>query len=423
MLYDLAFLLFSLFYLPALIFKGKLHGEMPERFGVYGKDKRAALEAAKGCIWIQAVSVGEVALCKNLIPRIMERFPGKSIILSTITKTGNDLARKLYSKEAIVIYFPLDFSFVAGKVVAMIKPSLYIMVETEIWPNVVREISRSGAPSVMINGRISDRSFGKYLLVKGFLKDTLGRIGLFCMQSKLDAERVTVLGAPPEKVKITGTMKFDTDMSPGALDTKKTKEAIGLRDDEELLVAGSTHPGEEEIILTVYKDLVARFPKLKLLIAPRHVERAGEVERVVKGFGFRVSRIGMHVPDSRLPTPDTRIFILDQMGVLSSFYSIATIVYIGGSLVKHGGQNPLEAAALERPIVFGPHMFNFRTVTALLVEAGAAVQVRDARQLSEEIESLLKAPDRRSRLGASAKKVVDANRGVTERNVEEIVKL
>ncbi len=183
MLYDIAFAIFSIFYLPALIFKGKLHEDFGERFARYDADTRVRLAAAKGTIWIQAVSVGEVALCKSLIPEIKKRFPSRTIVLSTITKTGQGLARKLFSKDAIIIYFPLDFSFTARKAVSLIKPALYVMVETEIWPSVLEAVSRSGAKSVMINGRISDRSFWKYMLAKVFLKKTLKYVSLFCMQS------------------------------------------------------------------------------------------------------------------------------------------------------------------------------------------------------------------------------------------------
>jgi len=202
-------------------------------------------------------------------------------------------------------------------------------------------------------------------------------------------------------------MKFDTDMLSGVTDTKMAKELIGLKDGEDLLVAGSTHPGEEEMLIVAYNELIVRFPKLKLLIAPRHVERAEGIRKMISNAGFDGSRV----------------IVIDKIGVLNNFYPIATIIYIGGSLVKHGGQNPLDAAALGKAIVFGPHMFNFKVVAALLIDGGGAIQVLDERQLSGVIGSLLDSVGRRSELGDCAKRVVDANRGVTARNVEEITKL
>ncbi|MFH1189177.1 MAG: glycosyltransferase N-terminal domain-containing protein, partial [Candidatus Omnitrophota bacterium] len=213
MLYDIGFFIFSIFYLPTLIFRGKLHGDFGERFGSYSSQKRSRLAAGRSAIWIQAVSVGEVALCKSLIPMIREHFPESSIVFSTITKAGNELARKLFSKDAVIIYFPLDFSFIVKKAVSLIKPKVYVMVETEIWPNILKALSASGARTILVNGRISDRSFGKYELAKPFLRSTLERIGAFCMQSETDARRIIALGAPKERVRVTGTMKFDINIT------------------------------------------------------------------------------------------------------------------------------------------------------------------------------------------------------------------
>jgi len=175
MLYDIGFLIFSIIYLPVLLFKGKLHGEFPERFGRYAPAKEKALLSGRSRIWIQAVSVGEVAVCKSLIPLLKEKFPGHGLVISTITKPGNDLAKKLFSKDAVLIYFPLDFGFTVRRAVKYIRPGIYIMIETEIWPNLLNELSLNSIPSVMINGRISDRSIGKYMLVKPFLKNVLSK--------------------------------------------------------------------------------------------------------------------------------------------------------------------------------------------------------------------------------------------------------
>ncbi|MBN1526735.1 MAG: 3-deoxy-D-manno-octulosonic acid transferase [Candidatus Omnitrophica bacterium] len=415
MLYDIAFLIFSLFYLPALIFKGKMHRDFLQRFGKYDPVTLATLEYFKSAIWIQAVSVGEVALCKSLIPQLKERFPGRPIVLSTITKTGNDLAKREFSQYAAVIYFPLDLSFIARRVVNMVKPSVYIMVETEIWPGVLRELSREKVPSIIINGRISDRSFGKYKLARPFLKRTLSGISRFCMQSDLDAERIIEMGAAAGKVRITGSMKFDA-----AGDTKAGAPvpSVRLKPGEELFVAGSTHDGEEDAVISAYKTLTGEFPDLRLLVAPRHITRVADVEKAVRGAGFEPVRVskcqGVKASD---------VLVLDTIGHLKDFYSVATLVFIGGSLVKHGGQNPIEPALFEKPIIFGPHMFNFKAIAASFVNNGGAVQVDGPAGLLEECRRLLRDKPARQALGANAKRTVAENRGATGKNIEAIADL
>lgn len=421
MLYDIGFLIFSLIYLPTLIFKGKLHGDFGERFGVYSSAKRAALEGGKDVIWIQAVSVGEVALCRSLIPMVRKNFPESSIVFSTITRSGNELARKLFSKDAVILYFPLDFSFVVKKAVALIRPKFYVMVETEIWPNLLKTLSEGRVRTILINGRISDRSFGKYELAKPFLKNTLHNIGAFCMQSETDARRVMALGAPEEKVRVTGTMKFDISMAcDGSGET--VKAAIKPEVGDELLVAGSTHRGEEEIVLSVFKRLSLDFPNLRLLIAPRHVERTGEVERLIRRLGFTPMRISK-LPVSNNPTSATCVFILDTIGRLNEAFSIASVVFIGGSLVKHGGQNPLEPAVFGKPVIFGPHMFNFRSVVDVLMAGDAAIQIKEGEGLFENVSLLLSDRNRMRDLGWNAKRALTANRGATALNIEAMKRL
>jgi 3-deoxy-D-manno-octulosonic-acid transferase len=428
MLYDIGFFVFSIFYMPALIFKGKLHKDFGERFGIYSGRKLSELRAAREVIWIQAVSVGEVSLCKSLIPAIRERFPDSSIVFSTITKTGNELARKLFSEYAVIIYFPLDFSFVVKRAVSLIKPTIYIMVETEIWPNLLKTLAAGGVRTILVNGRISDRSFGKYELARPMLGNTLKRIGAFCMQSETDARRIIAMGAPKDKVRVTGTMKFDIDtVSAGSGEGIKT--VLGLRAGDELIVAGSTHKGEERALLGAFKRLACDFPGLRLLIAPRHVERAGEIEKLVKSFGFspvRVSKLsgpyGVAIRSSE-PKHAPHVFILDTIGSLNEAFSAATLVFIGGSLIKHGGQNPLEPAAFGKPVLFGPHMFNFRNIVEALLANDAAVQLKEGEDPHDAIVSMLKDRNRMRDLGWNAKRAITANRGATLRNIEAIMGL
>ncbi|MBI5143838.1 MAG: 3-deoxy-D-manno-octulosonic acid transferase [Candidatus Omnitrophica bacterium] len=422
MLYDIGFLIFSIIYLPTLLFKGKLHGNFLERFGIYEKCKRDSLSSGEERIWIQAVSVGEVSLCRALIPLLKGKFPDKEIVLSTITRTGNDLAKKIFSGEAVVIYFPLDFSFIVKKVVSLIRPGLYIMVETEIWPNMIKETSDNKIPSILINGRISDKSFGMYRLAKLFLKDILTKIDKFCMQSEIDAERIISLGAPSGRVGVTGSMKFDIEAAGDAESAQKMRESLGLKADAQLLVAGSTHNGEEDIVIEVFKNLLREFPGLNLLIAPRHVERVAEVERAARQFGFESARVSsLQLKAYSLKRPF--VFILDTIGQLKDVYAIATLVFMGGSLVKHGGQNPIEPAVSEKAILFGPYMFNFKDIASIFLKNGAAIQVMNKKDLLEKAKSLLKDSAARIQLGQNAKRTVSENRGATERNLDAAVHL
>jgi len=419
MLYDIAFFMFSIFYLPTLLFKGKLHREFLERFGIFSRDKEVSLASGKDVIWIQAVSVGEVSLCKGLLPLLKERFPHSSIVLSTVTKTGNDLAKNLFSNTATVIYFPLDFTFIVKKVVAKIRPKIYVMVETEIWPNLLKEVYRGSIPAILINGRISNKSFGKYKLVRPFLKNILEEISLFCMQSKVYAERIISLGAPESKVRVTGNMKFDVNIAQGDKSVNRMRELIGLKDGQELFVAGSTHNGEEEAILEAFKALVKDFPKLKLLIAPRHIDRVSEVEKTVKRCGLVSQRISNL--NTERTTPDGQgVLILDTIGQLNDVYAISTLVFVGGSLIRHGGQNPIEPAVLEKPVLFGPHMFNFNNITNVLLGNNAAMQVVDGKDLFEKSRFLLSNREELSSLGRNAKRIVLENRGATVENLKAI---
>lgn len=419
MLYTIGFLIFSVFYLPTLLLKGKLHRDFAERFARYDGQKARALLSGRDRIWIQAVSVGEVGLCREFVPLLRSRFPDHDIVISTITKTGNDLAKRIFSADATVIYFPLDLGPIVKKAVEMIKPCLYVMVETEIWPNLLKELRARSVPSVLINGRISDRSIGKYMLVRPFLKEALASIKVFCMQDTIDAERIVKMGAPPDRVKVTGNMKFDVSVPEMAEDSRKIRASLGLADGEELIVAGSTHGGEEEMIVGAFKEVSREYTGLRLLIAPRHIERAGEVESAVKKAGFKPVRVS-EMDGRRTADGERRILILDTIGRLNEAYSAAALVFIGGSFVKHGGQNPIEPAALAKPILFGPHMFNFKYAANALLDNGGALQVSGMDDLAAKFKLLMKDGAQRNRLGENAKMTVLKNKGAAKKNIEEI---
>ena len=450
-LYDIIFILVFLFwYLPEYLFKGKFHSGFLMRLGIFPRQIRQRL-AGKQTIWLHAVSVGEVLAARELLEGLRKEYPQRQIVISTVTPTGNAVARKIAAPQDLVIYLPLDISFIAAAVVRRINPLLVIIAETELWPNLIGVLNRRKVPIITVNARISDGSFRGYGLIRFLIRPVLNKISLFCLQGETDAQRLAALGASPEKLRVTGNMKFDNaDYSalrdPATRDAEHRKR-LGLGEKERLLTAGSTHPGEEEMILRVYKGLLKDFPGLKLLIAPRHPERSKEIGRLALNYGFdpifisklQPSAIGHRPPghglasykpegdgaasDSRSHSQSHRlstVFILDTIGQLTSFYAVSDIVFVGKSLVNKGGQNILEPAFFAKPILFGPHMFNFREITALFLANQAAVMVKDEEDLSQKIQFLLANPDEVDRLGRAGKELLNRNQGATKRNLEAI---
>jgi len=417
-IYDLIILTFALIYLPVYLFKRKFHPGFSMRFGVLPRELK--LNAP---IWVHAVSVGEVMAVKNLIGELRTAYPGKHFFISTVTPTGNKIARGITKESDFVAYFPLDLSFIVRSVVNKIKPSLFIIMETEIWPNLISYLHQRDILIVLVNARISDRSFKGYLCIKFLLKPILNKISFFCCQTKNDEERFLRLGVPKEKIRVTGNMKFDgTDYSDKKIadSADKYRSLLELKAEEKLWVCGSTHPGEEEIILDVYKRLIHEFPQLKLLIAPRHPERSKEVERIVSGFGFRAVFASdfPYKPCNCIARP---VFILDVIGELLYYYNIATIVFVGGSLIKKGGHNILEPANLGKPVITGPYMFNFRDIAGLFRENNASLLAYNQEALRQDVKDLLKNPDKITGLTQAAKLVILQNQGATQRNLKNII--
>ncbi|MBI4972652.1 MAG: 3-deoxy-D-manno-octulosonic acid transferase [Candidatus Omnitrophica bacterium] len=375
-IYNLLFTFIIAIYFPIYLFKRKFHQGFLLRLGILPKN----LDLDRP-IWLHAVSVGEAMVAKNLLEELRIIYPDKKFVLSTVTTTGNKIARTIAQNSDFVTYLPLDFSFVVRSVIDRINPSLFILVETEYWPNLISYLYQKNIPIAVVNGRVSDQSFRGYALIKIFLKSILKKIDLFCVQTSRDAERLIRLGAPKNRVQVTGNMKFDLKEQVLSFDVS----GLQLKEEEQLLVCGSTHPGEEEIILNVYDKLLKEFPNLRLLIAPRHPERSEEIERQ-----------------------------------LLSFYSIADIVFVGGSLTKTGGHNILEPAALSKPILFGPQMFNFRDIADLFLKEKAALLIRNQKEFADKIRYLLQNPSPASLLGQRAKELIQRNQGATLRSAELI---
>jgi 3-deoxy-D-manno-octulosonic-acid transferase len=412
-LYNLAFLIFAIIWLPVYLFRGKFHKGFSARLG-----KLPANLNLDRPIWIHAVSVGEAASVAGLAEELRRLYPDKKFVISTVTATGNKIAKRIAKEGDLVTYLPLDLSWIVRSTIDRINPSIFIIAETEIWPNLIRYLRKKNIPVITVNGRISDKSFKGYLGIKLLIKPVLEKVSLFCVQSERDAERFKALGVAAEKVKVTGNMKFDIFGKVTVESGQDYRSMLRIKTDEKLLVAASTHPKEERIILDVYKELSTKFSGLRLLIAPRHPERAHEIFGLIKRSGFNSARISRII---REPPKDRRtIFILDTIGQLLNFYSICDIVFVGGSLIKKGGHNILEPAALARPVIFGPNMFNFRDITELFLLNRAAIMVHNDLELTENIEGLLKDPAKAKELGEAGRRLIQQNQGATLKNAHEI---
>lgn len=415
-LYDLVFLIVTIIYLPVYLFRRKFHRGFWQRLGFIRWQANPERP-----IWIHAVSVGEAASIRGLVSGLRKNYPQKRLIISTVTATGNKIAQGLAGKGDLVTYLPLDFSFIVRGVIDKINPELFVIAETEIWPNLISYIEYKKIPVAIVNGRISDASYKGYMLARFILKSILRKVSLFCVQTQLDAQRLLALGVDKERVVVTGNMKFDNVLSlPDKEDSCALKEKLGLADDEKILVAGSTHPEEEEPVLAAYKKLLDEDVKLRLILAPRHPERAQEIVNLTRKFDLDPATISSLKFPAREHMSSSTVFILDTIGQLIDYYAIADIVFVGGSLVKTGGHNILEPASLNKPVLFGPYMFNFRDIAELFLKNQAAIKVQDGNGLEAAIKSLLGDPRQAQGLGSRARELLAKNQGAVKRNLDRL---
>lgn len=406
-LFDLLFLFYIVLYLPILVLRGKWHGGFAERFGFLPAEKRKVLLLRRN-IWVHAVSVGEVVAIDGLIRRLQREYPDKGIVLSVTTKTGHALAQKKYPQGLVILWAPLDLSLTVRAFVSAVDPVCYIAAETELWPNLFRQLDEKGVPVLVVNGRISDQAFPKYLWVKGLLKGTLRRVKLFCMQSMLDQERILALGARPESVRMVGNIKFDQVSSPAV-----SGGCAALTAEHQVLLAASTHPGEEDLLINAFLRFRSRYPRLRLVLAPRHPERAPAVARLVQKVGLQT------VFFSKGPSPlaSDEVLIVDTIGHLAGLYSAATVVVMGKSFTAQGGHNVIEPAVWGKAILVGPYMQNFRDITRAFLAEGAIVQSANPASLEQKVDELLADPQECRVLGDRAISVVERNRGATDRTM------
>ncbi len=374
---------------------------------------------AERSIWIHAVSVGEVLTARPLARDLRARYPRLRVFLSMTTLAGQQLARRSVHDVDAVFYFPFDLGIFVRRTLDLVRPRLFLMMETEIWPNLLRECRTRGVKTAIVNGRLSQRSYPRYRLAKPFIGRILDDIDRFCVQSEESARRFIDLGANPGHITVTGSLKFDSleIASPSIQGRARDRVLRHFRipPSRPVVVAGSTMKGEEATVLRAFRRLRNASPNTLLVIAPRHPERFADVAQMCREEGLKTA-LRSELPIDAEPRAD--VVVLDSIGELATIYQIATVVFVGGSLVATGGHNVLEPAVFGKPIVFGPHMENFAEIADAFVANGAGIQVRGDRELDDVLTALMGDPVRRARLGAAARALVEANRGAKDKTLE-----
>jgi 3-deoxy-D-manno-octulosonic-acid transferase len=404
--------------LPWFLWKGRKTGRYTRTF----RERMGGLPVSlnvdgERSIWVHAVSVGEALTIRPLVPALRESFPELRLFLSTSTVTGNAVAARGARDLDGLFYAPLDWPGPVRKALSVVNPALLLLVETELWPNLIHEARRRGARVAVVNGRISDNSFGRYRLVRPFLRRVLAEVDLFLMQGEAYAERIQSLGAPAERVRVVGNLKFDA-VEPGRPPERLVRLIQGSEArSRSIWIAGSTMAGEEELVLRAFHKVRERVSNAALMIVPRHAERFDAVPAVIEAAGFRCRR--RSTLDSGA-WAEGEVLLLDTLGELAQLYSLASVVFVGGSLVPTGGHNVLEPAMAGRAVVVGPHMENFPDIARAFLSEEALVQVSTPEELGREVASLMLDEPRRRALEDRARGVVERNRGALRRTVDAL---
>ncbi|HTG01248.1 MAG TPA: 3-deoxy-D-manno-octulosonic acid transferase [Nitrospirota bacterium] len=413
-IYNLVLIAATIALFPVILFKlltvPKYRGGLTQKLG---RLRKSVMRVIKGTrpIWVHAVSVGEVMAAHPMIKELKKKYPDRKLILSTVTVTGNYTAQRRVPEADAVFYFPFDYPWIVRRVIQGLNPVIVLVAETELWPNFFRELKRAGIPSAVINGRISPKSHRNYVKFRGFFRQVFEQVTLFCMQSEEDAARIQDIGAPSDRVIITGNLKFDQKIPTSQI------VPVTVAQGSKVITAGSTHRGEESALLEIFARLREKYPKLVLIIAPRHPERFDEVEGLINNAGYECQR------RTRVRGTVKDVLLLDTIGELRAFYGICDIAFIGGSLVKVGGHNLLEPAAMKKPVVFSRFMFNFKEISEALLSAGGGIMVRDKNDLYDKLDNLLSDPERARRMGERAYGVIIANSGSARKTLDAIGRL
>lgn len=422
-LYNLTLLAGLVLVAPYYAFKilvaGKYRRSIGQKLGILPAETTSALEG-RPRIWVHAVSVGEVTAAAPIVAALKGKLPGACIILSTGTETGQAMARGLVPQATVRMYFPLDLPWIVKRVIGRIDPDVVVLTETELWPNFLRVCAKREIPAVLVNGRISPRSFRRYSRTSFFWRDVLASVREIGVISAVDADRIRAIGAPPQKVRVMGNAKYDSLASRVSGETWSLKAGqLQVGADALVLVAGSTHEGEEAVVLRVYRELLRERPGLRLILVPRHPER-GPAVRDLAAQGGHACILMSEIRAGRVPRDE--VVVVDVIGELFGLYSLATVVYCGGSLVPKGGQNILEPAAWGKVVFYGPSMEDFLGEKALLEEAGAGICMRDENELLEGMKKILSDPAERGRRGSEGQRLVLSSRGAAERYAAMIVR-
>jgi 3-deoxy-D-manno-octulosonic-acid transferase len=422
LLYTLLMAIGLTFALPFYLWRGRSSGKylrtFRARLGNLPPDLPLGQEGP--AIWIHAVSVGEVLAARPLVEALSQRLPRHRVFVSTTTLTGNAVAGQSVRGAAGLFYAPFDFPGPVKRALRAVDPVVLVLVETEIWPNLIHEARRRGAKVVMVNGRISPRSFSRYRLVRGLLSRVLAEVDLFLMQGQAHAKRIRELGAPEDRVHVTGNLKFDAAEPPRVSQALARGLGPAARGGRLLVVAGSTSAGEDESVIAAFLRVRQQVPEAALLIAPRKPERFAEVPALLEAAGLRC-RLRSALDEQ--PWSGDEVVLLDTLGELAQVYALADVVFVGGSLVPQGGHNVLEPAVAGKAIVVGPHMENFQEIADQFLSEDALVVVSSEEELAAELCDLLADPERRKRLGDKAKTLVERNRGAVARTVEALAQL
>lgn len=418
--YNILFAIGMLAILPRAIVRMRRRGgyarNFGQRFARYSPEMMARFLDG-GRVWVHAVSVGELFVAFRFMKEFRARRPDVKFVLSTTTSTGYGIAEKEVADPDALIYLPVDFPAIMKRALSIIRPKALVLVECELWPNLIRLAHRGGIPVILINGRISDHSYSGYSKLRVFTRPLLAQVDLLCAQSEDDRQKLANLGADPARLHVVGSAKYDmtADNGDGEERARAALQAAGIAPDRLILLGGSTWAGEEEALLDVYKELRATIKELVLVLVPRHAERRDKVLSAIADRGLSVVR-RTEVKARASAAPD--VLLVDTTGELRSFYACADVIFVGKSLCEHGGQNIIEPALCGKPIIVGPNMENFAVVAQDFLAAGALVQVRDAAGLRDAVRELLSDRAKRASMGEKARRLVGEKSGAVRKTLD-----
>ena len=422
----LLIIVFILFVLPYYTYRLFTEKGFSRRFRqslgrVHNKEIEKVMR--KDCIWIHGASVGEIVATSPLVKQIRQEMPDRPILVSAFTVGGYNMAKQIIPEADAIIFFPLDLPFVAESMVKRIHPGIFMPVETELWPNFLRAIRERHIPVMMVNGRISEKSVKTYRYLYGIWDDMLSTVSRFCMQSSIDADYIYSLGADKNKIFVTGNTKFDqtyAEVTPE--DYSRYKEELGLNNTYPIIMAGSTHPGEEKALFDAFKKVREKYADARLVIAPRKTNRADEISKLASSYGYETGYRSKMLENLNL-RKKYPVVLLDTIGELGRIYAVGDVVFVGGSLCKTGGHNVLEPAAHAKPIIVGPNMQNFKDSYSLLSKVGACKMVNNVAELANEMIDIIGNDERREKMGAASLQVIKENRGADIRSIHYLKEL